>query len=451
MRLAKLVLSGFKSFADHTEFRFDAPITGIVGPNGCGKSNVVDAIKWVLGERSAKSLRGGAMLDVIFAGSAARKPAGMASVTLCFENPLLAQAIERSGDDTPLLDNEVDPETGEPIERIVDRQSVRNRRLPIDTDLVEVTRRLTSDGKSDYLINARKVRLKDIRDLFLDTGIGNDAYSIIEQGKVDAMLLANPVERRAILEEAAGVARFRVRKIEATRKLESAEKNLVATREQLANTERRLRIVRGQADKARRFQELDARKRFLRRELSLDLFHELEGRLHGLTSELQVLEGEKAALSAALSAAEDAKQDAEIVRGLQRVRRLTDHIGGDERMQRFLARERRRQRLAVDELHREVHQPFVGFAEVEDAGHIRVRDLAGVLGLAREALQGLRFVHKRRSHDLDGTLALHAHVLGQKHLTHAALTELLDHLVSATDHLADQVGFRLRHERGAVF
>ena len=314
MRLAKLVLSGFKSFADPTEFRFDAPITGIVGPNGCGKSNVVDAIKWVLGERSAKSLRGGAMLDVIFAGSAARKPAGMASVTLCFENPLLAQAIERSGDETPLLDNEVDPETGEPIERIVDRQSVRNRRLPIDTDLVEVTRRLTSDGKSDYLINGRKVRLKDIRDLFLDTGIGNDAYSIIEQGKVDAMLLANPVERRAILEEAAGVARFRVRKVEATRKLESAEKNLVTTREQLANTERRLRIVRGQADKARRFQELDARKRFLRRELSLDLFHELEGRLRGLTSELQTLEGEKAALSAALSAAEDAKQDAEIVR-----------------------------------------------------------------------------------------------------------------------------------------
>ena len=314
MRLAKLVLSGFKSFADPTEFRFDAPITGIVGPNGCGKSNVVDAIKWVLGERSAKSLRGGAMLDVIFAGSAARKPAGMASVTLCFDNPLLAQAIDLGEDDTPLLDNEVDPETGEPIERVVDRRAVRNRRLPIDADVVEVTRRLTSDAKSDYLINGKKVRLKDIRDLFLDTGIGNDAYSIIEQGKVDAMLLANPVERRSILEEAAGVARFRVRKVEAARKLESAEKNLVTTREQLANTERRLRIVRGQADKARKFQELDVRRRFLRRELALDVFHELEERLKGLTSELAVLEQEKAALVAALSQAEDAKQDAEIAR-----------------------------------------------------------------------------------------------------------------------------------------
>ena len=318
MRLAKLVLSGFKSFADTTEFRFDEPITGIVGPNGCGKSNVVDAIKWVLGERSAKSLRGGAMLDVIFAGSAARKPAGMASVTLCFENPLLAESLlatlERREDETPLLYQETDPETGEPIERIVDRRAVRNRRLPIDADLVEVTRRLTSDGKSDYLINGKKVRLKDIRDLFLDTGIGNDAYSIIEQGKVDAMLLANPVERRAILEEAAGVARFRVRKVEASRKLDAAERNLVTTREQLANTERRLRIVRGQADKAKRFQELDARRRFLRRELSLDLYHELYERLKGLTSELAALESEKSQLVAALAAAEDAKQDAEIAR-----------------------------------------------------------------------------------------------------------------------------------------
>ncbi len=314
MRLAKLVLSGFKSFADPTEFRFDAPITGIVGPNGCGKSNVVDAIKWVLGERSAKSLRGGAMLDVIFAGSAARKPAGMASVTLSFENPRLAVAIDRGEDDTPLLDNELDPETGEPIERVIDRRAVRHRRLPIDSDVVEVTRRLTSDAKSDYLINGRKVRLKDIRDLFLDTGIGNDAYSIIEQGKVDAMLTANPIERRSILEEAAGVARFRVRKIEAARKLEGAERNLVTTREQLAGTERRLRIVRSQAEKARRFQELEVRRRALRRSLSLDLFHEIEERLMGLTSEMAILEEEKIILIAALASAEDAKQDAEIAR-----------------------------------------------------------------------------------------------------------------------------------------
>src|SRR5690606_2439444 len=176
MRRAKVTSAGFKSCADTTEFRFDMPSTGIVGPNGCGKSNVVDGIKWVLGERSAKSLRGGAMLDVIFAGSATRKPMGQASVTLTFENPVVD------------LD-EPDP--------------VRRRSLPVDAEQVDVTRRLYGDGRSEYLINGRKVRLRDIKELFLDTGVGTDAYSIIEQGKVDAMLLANPVERRELIEEAA--------------------------------------------------------------------------------------------------------------------------------------------------------------------------------------------------------------------------------------------------------
>ena len=266
MRLAKLTVSGFKSFADQTEFRFDAPITGIVGPNGCGKSNVVDAIKWVLGERSAKSLRGGAMLDVIFAGSASRKPAGMATVTLTFDNPVLEKvlvpisaAVNASQLVEPELVHEGDDE--DQSERVIDRDRARNRGLPIDSEVVEVTRRLTADGKSDYIINGRKARLKDIRDLFLDTGIGNDGYSIIEQGKVEAMLLASPAERRSILEEAAGVARFRVRKIESSRKLEAAERNLVQLREQLASTERRLRIVRGQAEKAKRFLEFETRRK----------------------------------------------------------------------------------------------------------------------------------------------------------------------------------------------
>ncbi len=166
MRLAKITVAGFKSFADPTEFQFDAPIIGIVGPNGCGKSNVVDAIKWVLGERSAKSLRGDAMLDVIFAGSAARKPLGAATVTLTFDNPI------------------VRPQADDPVLR---------RFLAVDTEQVDVTRRLYRDGQSEYLINDRKCRLRDIRELFMDTGIGTHAYSIIEQGRVDAMLTANPV------------------------------------------------------------------------------------------------------------------------------------------------------------------------------------------------------------------------------------------------------------------
>ena len=328
MRLAKLTLSGFKSFADRTEFVFDEPIIGVVGPNGCGKSNVVDAVKWVLGERSAKSLRGSAMQDVIFAGSVARKPMGMAEVTLTFENPRLATPRpETSADTDPssLLpedagdhdafggtDEELALATGDNL--VVDRTRVKDRRLPVDHDEVSVTRRLYADGRSEYLINARRCRLRDIKELFLDTGVGTNAYSIIEQGKVDAMLLANPMERRSILEEAAGVAKFRQRKLEAARKLDAAERNLVQVREKLSSTERRLRIVRGQAEKARRFRELDARRRDLRVSIILDQSTEYDQRLAGLTSQLTQLNRERNSISTGLTGLEQAKQDAEIAR-----------------------------------------------------------------------------------------------------------------------------------------
>ncbi|MFG0258832.1 MAG: AAA family ATPase, partial [Phycisphaerales bacterium JB041] len=299
MRLARLTLNGFKSFADRTEFSFDDPMTGIVGPNGCGKSNVVDAIKWVLGERSSKSLRGKEMIDVIFAGSAGRKPAGMASVILTFENPEIArpfgagtlfeeemQGVDQdpadakgSGsaepseaaatdgeqtegtagdpDDGPAgADAEIDLEEDDTGSTVLQAEVRGRRALPIDADIVELERRLYRDGTSQYLINNRRARLKDIRGLFLDTGVGADAYSIIEQGKVDAMLLASPQERRSIFEEAAGISRYKQRRVESERKLDRAVANLALTREQLANTERRLRIVKGQAAKARRFQEL---------------------------------------------------------------------------------------------------------------------------------------------------------------------------------------------------
>ena len=293
MRLAKLTVAGFKSFADQTEFQFDEPVIGIVGPNGCGKSNVVDALKWVLGERSAKSLRGSAMLDVIFAGSASRKPMGGASVTLTFENPIEPH-------------DELDAE-GKPV-------VIKRRSLHVDTEEVDVTRRLFSDGKSEYLINGHKVRLRDIKDLFLDTGIGTNAYSIIEQGKVDAMLLANPVERRLILEEAAGIAKFRTRKVESARKLEHAERNLLLVREQLSNTERRLRIVRGQAEKAQRYSDLDVRRRDLMRHVFLERFHENSRNLHGLTSQIADANTERSRVQNEIRQLEDVKQQAEIER-----------------------------------------------------------------------------------------------------------------------------------------
>ena len=221
--LKRVVLQGFKSFADRTEFDFGSGITCIVGPNGCGKSNVVDAIRWVLGEQSAKSLRGGRMADVIFAGSRSRKPANFAEVELTFDN--------RAGI------------------------------LHSDAEEVVVTRVLYRNGDSEYRRDGKGCRLKDIKELLLDTGVGVDAYSVIEQGRVDSLLQANPVERREIFEEAAGISRYKVRRLEAQRKLERTQANLLRLQDVLDELEKRLRSVKLAAGKARSFMECDARLR----------------------------------------------------------------------------------------------------------------------------------------------------------------------------------------------
>lgn len=345
MRLSKLTLSGFKSFADTTQFTFDHEVTGIVGPNGCGKSNVVDAVKWVLGERSSKSLRGTEMLDVIFAGSAGRKPGGMASVTLTFENPVLAE-VPAWAEVATVAESPDEGEAGtEPEGAAVVDASVRGKRgLPMDADTVEVERRLYRDGTSQYLINGKKARLRDIRELFLDTGIGADAYSIIEQGKVDAMLLASPQERRTIFEEAAGVAKYKQRRLEAERKLEKAQSNLTSTRDQLESTERRLRIVRGQAVKARKFKELDQEYRAWRTALAVDQFDLLADQILRLTGEQLGLDDQRTSTSAAVIGAETEKQDADIARqSLAQKLRQTDQA----RMQATHERDQATQRVQI--------------------------------------------------------------------------------------------------------
>ena len=325
MRLAKLTLCGFKSFADRTEFRFDTSVTGIVGPNGCGKSNVVDAIKWVLGERSAKSLRSKEMQDVIFAGSAGRGATGFASVILTFDNPVVERAAPDLTADTATTS---EPDSESPLAAgdaaapdiealgadarspLIQNGQARTRALPIDTETVDVERRLYRDGASKYLINASRVRLRDIRELFMDTGIGADAYSIIEQGKVDAMLLSAPTDRRTIFEEAAGVAKFKARRIESQRKLERTETNLAVVREQLASTERRLRIIRTQAEKAKRYKTLAAEFTALRMALAFDRYHELRQRLDGLTSRMAALQTDRENAENILRSVESAHQEA---------------------------------------------------------------------------------------------------------------------------------------------
>src|SRR3954465_14208074 len=240
MRLKKLILQGFKSFADRTEFLFDSPIVGIVGPNGCGKSNVVDGFKWVLGEQSAKSLRGDAMMDVIFNGPPARKPAGLSEVVLVFENP---------------------------------QRNDGTRMLNLDTDEVTVGRRLFRAGTFEYQMCNKGTRLKDIRELFFNTGIGVDAYSVTVQGRVAALLESNPQERRLIFEEAAGISKFKAKKKEAQRKLERVDQNLLRVTDIVEEVEKRLRSVRIQAGRARMFKEHSDRLRELRLTYALQEYH----------------------------------------------------------------------------------------------------------------------------------------------------------------------------------
>ncbi|MCA8951887.1 MAG: AAA family ATPase, partial [Planctomycetes bacterium] len=227
MRLKRLVARGFKSFADRTEFEFDSRLTGIIGPNGCGKSNVVDAIKWVLGDQRAKSLRGSEMTDVIFKGAEGRQALGMAEVTITFEAPEGAEGHHGRSE-------------------------------------LDIARRLTVDKESTYLVNGEQVRLKDVRDELLDTGLGTGGYSVMEQGRIDAVLSANPEARRAIFEEAAGISRFKLQKKEALRKLDRTDQNLARATDLLEERARRIRSLRIQAGKARRWRELMAELRDLR-------------------------------------------------------------------------------------------------------------------------------------------------------------------------------------------
>lgn len=355
MRLARITLNGFKSFADKTDIAFNAPMVAIVGPNGCGKSNVVDAIKWVLGEQSAKQLRGGAMLDVIFNGSGSRKPAGMAEVVLHFENP----ADEKG-------------------ERIV----------AIEADEVSIARRLYRDGTSEYLVNNQKSRLRDIRSLFYDTGIGSHGYSVIEQGKVDKMLVSNPQERRMIFEEAAGISKFKQQKRESKRKLDRTEQNLLRSRDKLEEVQKRLRSVKIQATRARNFQEYTERLRELRLEFALAEYHKFSQQMVTLQGQMETAETERRKAIAQLTAAEDQKSAAEQERakvlGRQRTCEQAKMTAESERDQAIQRREFAE--VTSRDLEKQIE---------EDAGHERdllerIDQLDRQLAEQREALSALQ-------------------------------------------------------------
>lgn len=225
MYLKSIELQGFKSFPDKTVLRFGKGITAVVGPNGSGKSNISDAMRWVLGEQSTKSLRGSKMEDVIFSGTDARRAVGFAEVTLCLDNT--------------------------------------DRALNCDRDEVTVTRRYFRSGESEYKLNGETARLKDVHELFMDTGLGRDGYSMVSQGKVETLISGKSGERRDMLEEAAGISHYRYRRQDALRRLDQAEENLLRLRDILTELETRVGPLKQQSEKAKKFLEYSAEKRTL--------------------------------------------------------------------------------------------------------------------------------------------------------------------------------------------
>ena len=248
MILKSLEMQGFKSFPDKTVFSFGKGITAVVGPNGSGKSNISDAVRWVLGEQSTKTLRGSKMEDVIFGGTSLRKALGYAEVTLSLDNS--------------------------------------DRTLNNDKDEVAVTRRYYRSGESEYRINGEVCRLRDIHELFMDTGLGRDGYSMVGQGRIADLVSARSTQRRDMLEEASGISAFRYRRADANRRLDQAEENLVRLRDILAELESRIGPLKTQSEKAQKFLALAEEKKTL--EIGLWL-HTIEKSKNGLKEQEQKL------------------------------------------------------------------------------------------------------------------------------------------------------------------
>ncbi|MFA5793836.1 MAG: chromosome segregation protein SMC [Candidatus Brocadiia bacterium] len=266
MKLSKLHLQGFKSFGNPTQFAFDDGVTAIIGPNGCGKSNVVDAFKWVLGGRSTKSLRAEEMLDVIFNGSAGMKSADYAEVALTFAN--------------------------------------NTRDLPIDYDEVTVCRRLYRSGESEYILNNQACRLKDIRELFMNTGVGMESYSIIEQGKVDFILRSNPKERRSLFEEAAGISKYKAKRKETESNLEKVGQDLIRLADVLREIKRQIRSIKLAATRAEKYKLIQAQYREKKNLLNLRQYHQWQSGRTEISGKMAVLEAQRQEMTAQLAGLE---------------------------------------------------------------------------------------------------------------------------------------------------
>ncbi len=363
MYLKSLTLKGFKSFADRAHMTFEPGLTVIVGPNGSGKSNVSDAILWVLGEQSAKQLRGQAMEDVIFSGSSARKPVGVAEVTLVLDNS--------------------------------------DHMLPVDFDEVAITRRMYRSGESEYLINSSPCRLMDIQDILHDSGLGKDTHSIISQGKLDAILQSRPEERRALIEEAAGISKHKRRKERALRKIASMDEHLKRARDINREITRQLRPLERQVDRARKYRDLTDRANELTQILAVD---ELR-RLQALWSDLETSTKET---DAALELARYRQQEKQ--RELEKLQVMLEEKGlfvGD------LGEQRRHMQDVVGRIDSDMRL-------LEEKG----RNMVARLSEMRGTLSGSEHQRQRVSEELEGVKAQLDEVRGTFKLAQADVEEL---------------------------
>ena len=290
MYLKNLTVLGFKSFADKTALNFQPGVTAIVGPNGCGKSNVSDAIRWVLGEQSAKALRGGEMADVIFNGTDGRKPLGMAEVSLTIGG--------------------------------VDQENLHAAGVEIAYNEVTVTRRVFRDGGSEYFINKTPCRLKDIQQLFMGTGVGRTSYSIMAQGNITQILSSKPEDRRLIFEEAAGITKYKAQKKEALRKLEYTEQNLVRVEDLVREVKRQIGSLQRQAGKARRYKQISQELQHLDTQLARHQFDVLQSEIRERQDSAESLRNQIEAGSANVLRCED-----EIAQLRERLSELEHQIG----------------------------------------------------------------------------------------------------------------------------
>src|ERR1017187_3260089 len=260
MYLKNLTVLGFKSFADKTSLNFQPGVTAIVGPNGCGKSNVSDAIRWVLGEQSAKALRGGEMADVIFNGTDSRKPLSMAEVSRTIGG--------------------------------VDDEHLSAAGVEIAYNEVTLTRRVFRDGASEYYLNKTPCRLKDIQQLFMGTGVGRTSYSIMAQGNITQILSSKPEERRTIFEEAAGITKYKTQKKEALRKLEATEQNLLRVADLIREVKRQIGSLQRQAGKARRYKQFMLELQHLDTQLARHQFDLLQVEIQARQAQSEKLRAE---------------------------------------------------------------------------------------------------------------------------------------------------------------